>query len=446
MICFPLDNTGYEADALGAWCGTRTRGVFAADGHYTVTANGDMTITVSAGLAWLKAGNYWGVNAYEASPQLLTIATADGALSRIDAVCVRLDKNRNMGEIVVKQGAYNPQPPVIAAPVRNMDYDEIYVATIMVRAGATSILPTDITDQRLNETYCGIMRDGVTSIPTQQLYDAWWAWFNSLQIDAGQKVAVFSAWMSAFKVENEKELAAWLGNFKNTSQADFNGWFENLQNQLDENQAANLLNLIETHTGDNGIHVTPEDKEAWDGKMEPDGDSAENTVTFESGDVADPAVWADMELMQSGEKHGGLFRKMSLAVRNIRWLKKFTEKLNTDLSKAITTDTIEQQSVKHAETASSLDSNAGNAEQPVYFTDGKPRACNLNPLYYNRSNGALSTKVDGTEYAVPFSGGSNYKVTGLEISRSLSNGKRVLLVTWYADGSTYHNTITCDQD
>jgi hypothetical protein len=138
--------------------------------------------------------------------------------------------------------------------------------------------------------------------------------------------------MSAFKVENEKELAAWLGNFKNTSQADFNGWFENLQNQLDENQAANLLNLIETHTGDNGIHVTPEDKEAWDGKMEPDGDSAENTVTFESGDVADPAVWADMELMQSGEKHGGLFRKMSLAVRNIRWLKKFTEKLNTDLS------------------------------------------------------------------------------------------------------------------
>ncbi|MCI9152060.1 MAG: hypothetical protein HFI42_16645 [Lachnospiraceae bacterium] len=124
-------------------------------------------------------------------------------------------------------------------------------------------------------------------------------------------------------------------------------------------------------------------------------------------------------------------------------------KLNTDLSKAITTDTIGQQSVNYATSAGSaakLTSNAGNAEQPVYFTDGKPRACNLNPLYYNRSNGALSTKVDGTEYAVPFSGGSNYKVTGLEISRSLSNGKRVLLVTWYADGSTYHNTITCDQD
>ncbi len=399
MICFPLDNTGYEADALGAWCGTRTRGVFAADGHYSVTANGDMTITVSAGLAWLKAGNYWGVNAYEASPQLLTIATADGALSRIDAVCVRLDKNRNMGEIVVKQGAYNPQPPVIAAPVRNMDYDEIYVATIMVRAGATSILPTDITDQRLNETYCGIMRDGVTSIPTQQLYDAWWAWFNSLQIDAGQKVAVFSAWMSAFKVENEKELAAWLGNFKNTSQADFNGWFENLQNQLDENQAANLLNLIETHTGDNGIHVTPEDKEAWDGKMEPDGDSAENTVTFESGDVADPAVWADMELMQSGEKHGGLFRKMSLAVRNIRWLKKFTEKLNTDLSGKVSKSDVINNLIS-TDTDKPLSAAQGRALANGNANDSTARlALTKNVALINFSSSTIFTRF-GAQYIV----------------------------------------------
>lgn len=171
MICFPLDNTEYEASALGAWCGTRTRGVFAADGHYAVTSNGDMTVTVSPGLAWLKAGDYWGVNAYEISPQRLTIATADGALSRIDAICIRLDKNKNRGELVIKQGSYSPQPPTVAAPARNLDYDEIYVATIAVRAGATEITPADITDQRLNEAYCGVMRDGVTGIPTQQLQD-----------------------------------------------------------------------------------------------------------------------------------------------------------------------------------------------------------------------------------------------------------------------------------
>ena len=217
MICFPLDNEEYEADALGAWCGTRTRGVFAAADQFTVKANGDMTITVSPGLAWLKADTYWGVAAFERDPQVRTIDTADGTLTRIDAVCIRLDKNRNIGELVVKKGAYSPQPPTIAAPARNLDYDEIYVATVRVRAGTTVILDTDITDQRTEETYCGVMRDGVTGIPTQSLYDAWWAWFNGYQVD---------------------------------SEAEFNKWFQNLKNQLDDNQAANLQNQVDNIKND----------------------------------------------------------------------------------------------------------------------------------------------------------------------------------------------------
>jgi hypothetical protein len=169
MICFPLDNTEYGANALGAWCGTRTRGVFAAEEHYAVTANGDMTVTVSPGLAWLKADTYWGVNAFESSPQVLTLDTADGSLDRIDAVCLRLDKNQNLGEIVIKKGSYLQQPPVVVPPVRDLDYDEIYVATVLVRAGTTSVLTSDITDQRLNEDYCGLMRDGITRVRINEI-------------------------------------------------------------------------------------------------------------------------------------------------------------------------------------------------------------------------------------------------------------------------------------
>ena len=33
------------------------------------------------------------------------------------------------------------------------------------------ILQSDVTDLRLNETYCGIMRDGITGIPTAQLQE-----------------------------------------------------------------------------------------------------------------------------------------------------------------------------------------------------------------------------------------------------------------------------------
>ncbi len=159
MICFPLDNTDYMADALGAWFGTRTRGVFAADTHYAVTANGDMTVTLAPGIGWLKAEAFWGVCLHEINPTILAIATADGALTRYAAICLQLDKNANVAGVVVKYGPYGTNPALssLPAPVQNsLDYDEIYVAAIRIRAGATSILTTDITDLRLNEAYCGV--------------------------------------------------------------------------------------------------------------------------------------------------------------------------------------------------------------------------------------------------------------------------------------------------
>lgn len=262
MICFPLDNTEYEANALGAWCGTRTRGVFSADGHYAVTANGDMTVTVSPGLAWLKADTYWGVNAFESNSQVLALDTADGSLSRIDAVCVRLDKNQNFGEIVIKRGAYSPQPPTIAPPVRTLDYDEIYVATIMVRAGATSILTSDITDQRLNETYCGLMRDGVTGIPTQELYNQWASWMTNFTAEAqayygnyqtmvADRYAQFVSEIyvheqNAQQVYNAYE--AYMSAYEVDAQAEFEAWFETIRGILDDEVAGNLYNLIQALT------------------------------------------------------------------------------------------------------------------------------------------------------------------------------------------------------
>jgi hypothetical protein len=262
MICFPLDNTEYEANALGAWCGTRTRGVFSGDGHYAVSANGDMTITVSPGLAWLKADTYWGVNAFESNAQLLTVETADGSLTRIDAVCVRLDKNQNFGEIVIKRGSYSPQPPTIAPPVRTLDYDEIYVATITVRPGVTSILTSDITDQRLDETYCGLMRDGVTGIPTQQLYDQWASWMENFTAEAEAYYGNYQTMVAdrytqfvseiyvheqnAQQVYNAYE--QYMSAFEIDAVEQANALLEEIRGILDDEAAGNLLNLIQALT------------------------------------------------------------------------------------------------------------------------------------------------------------------------------------------------------
>lgn len=393
-----------------------------------VEAEEGMTLQVNEGYAFINGYAYrnWARSSIE-------IGKAGGTLNRIDRIVLRWDLALRDIYIDILKGEESAHP-YARELTRNAEIYELALADVYVGKGVAKILTENITDTRFNSSLCGIVKGTVEEIDASTLTAQFDSFFETYREKIVNDLENFMDMMDAYQGEEKEK---------------FEAWVESVKNILNESAAGQLLNRIEEHEKDRNIHVTDEKQEAWDGKMELDGDSVENTVTFESGDTEDPAVWADVGVMESGEKHGILFRKISFMARNSKFLKKMLEKLNTDLSKAITTDTIGQQSVNYATSAGSaakLTSNAGNAEQPVYFTDGKPRACNLNPLYYNRSNGALSTKVDGTEYAVPFSGGSNYKVTGLEISRSLSNGKRVLLVTWYADGSTYHNTITCDQD
>lgn len=171
MICFPLDNTPYEAKDMGTYLATRTRGVFSSDGNLAVTpGESGLSVSVSPGLAWLKWSDYWGTAALQAQAITLNLDTADGALKRIDAIVCRLDKVNNRAEIVVKKGAPS-SAPIVVPPVRDANYDELYIATVLIGAGVISISASAITDQRLNEEYCGLMRDGITGIPTAQLQE-----------------------------------------------------------------------------------------------------------------------------------------------------------------------------------------------------------------------------------------------------------------------------------
>ena len=169
MICFPLDDTEYEAKEMGAYLATRTRGVFSAEDNLRVSpGQSGLTVTVAPGLAWLKWSEWWGVAALQDTALTFTLDKADGALSRMDAIVARLDKVGNRAEIAVKKGSFSSSPTV-ADPVRDDSADEIYLATVLVEPGAVSLTAAAITDQRLNESYCGLMRDGVTGIPTAAL-------------------------------------------------------------------------------------------------------------------------------------------------------------------------------------------------------------------------------------------------------------------------------------
>lgn len=219
MICFPLDNTPYEAKDMGTYLATRTRGVFSAESNLTVTpGENGLSVSVSPGLAWLKWSDYWGTAALQEQALTLALDTADGALKRIDAIVCRLDKVNNRAEIVVKKGAPS-SAPIVVPPVRDANYDELYIATVLIGAGVISISASAITDQRLNEEYCGLMRDGVTGIPTA-----------SLHAQAQQILTELTDALNAQIVRQS---------------AEFDAWFDDLKGKLGEDPATALQQQVD---------------------------------------------------------------------------------------------------------------------------------------------------------------------------------------------------------
>lgn len=219
MICFPLDNTPYEAKDMGTYLATRTRGIFSSDGNLAVTpGESGLSVSVSPGLAWLKWSDYWGTAALQAQAITLNLDAADGALKRIDAIVCRLDKVNNRAEIVVKKGAPS-SAPIVVPPVRDANYDELYIATVLIGAGVISISASAITDQRLNEEYCGLMRDGVTGIPTA-----------SLHAQAQQILTELTDALNAQIVRQS---------------AEFDAWFEDLKGKLGEDPATALQQQVD---------------------------------------------------------------------------------------------------------------------------------------------------------------------------------------------------------
>ncbi len=184
---------------MGAYMATRSRGVFSADGNLAVAAGGGMTVTVSPGLAWLKRDDYWGVAVLQEDAATLALDRADGVQTRIDAIVCRLDKVANNAALTVKKGPLSavPTPPAIT---HDSSTDEICLATVTVAAGCVSISAADITDQRLNETLCGLMRDGVTGIPTA-----------ALQEQAGALIARLKAVIAGIEQGSEVMLRAVYG-------------------------------------------------------------------------------------------------------------------------------------------------------------------------------------------------------------------------------------------
>lgn len=157
------------AENVMKWLHGRSSGVFGADGNLSVTANGDMTVSVSDGVGWLandKADGtvFWNDTKEQTGSELqLTIPLPDAILPRIDRIVVSWDTvdYAEKPRIEVLKGTPNNAP---TAPelTNNTLKRQISLARIYVAVAASSISADNITDERLDPDVCGLVTDWVS--------------------------------------------------------------------------------------------------------------------------------------------------------------------------------------------------------------------------------------------------------------------------------------------
>ena len=168
IITYPLNGVVYSAEDVGIYLCTRTSGVYSKESNFAVSITGTRQITIAPGLAWINFDDFKGVAVCSREENILTVPDADNTLNRVDRVVLQFDTSENITAIKLKTGtpAVAAQPPDI---LQNHNRYELGLCTISVPAGSSAVTIADITDTRADEAVCGVMRDGVTGIPSAQL-------------------------------------------------------------------------------------------------------------------------------------------------------------------------------------------------------------------------------------------------------------------------------------
>ena len=171
IVLYPANGFDFDAADVAAYLAGRTSGVFSSAEDFPVTAAGGLKVTVGAGRGWVHPSRFTGYSITKREADTLTMPLADPSLSRIDRIVMRYDAGARAASLQVLQGTASSTPTAPAISRTELIYD-LCLAEITRPAGSTSITTGQITDTRLAEALCGIVRDGVTGIPTDELLAA----------------------------------------------------------------------------------------------------------------------------------------------------------------------------------------------------------------------------------------------------------------------------------
>lgn len=207
IVLYPANDCDFDAADVAAYLAGLTSGVFSSAEDFPVTAAGGLTVTVGAGRGWVHPSRFTGYSITKRESDTLTMPLADPSLPRIDRIIMRYDAGARAASLQVLQGTASSTPTAPAISRTELIYD-LCLAEITRPAGSTSITTGQITDTRLDEALCGIVRDSVTGIPTDELLAAARERINALEEKATSSAAAAKDSAEAAKSSETKSAAS----------------------------------------------------------------------------------------------------------------------------------------------------------------------------------------------------------------------------------------------
>lgn len=188
IVLYPANGFDFDAADVAAYLAGLTSGVFSGAEDFPVTAAGGLKVTVGAGRGWVHPSRFTGYSITKREADTLALPLADPSLPRIDRIVMRYDADARAASLQVLQGTASSTPTAPAISRTELIYD-LCLAEITRPAGSTAVTTGQITDTRLDEALCGIVRDGVTGIPTDELLAAAKERINALEEKATSSAA-----------------------------------------------------------------------------------------------------------------------------------------------------------------------------------------------------------------------------------------------------------------
>ena len=207
IVLYPANGYDFDAADVAAYLAGLTSGVFSGAEDFPVTAAGGLKVTVGAGRGWVHPSRFTGYSITKREADTLAMPLADPSLPRIDRIVMRYDAGARAASLQVLQGTASSTPTAPAISRTELIYD-LCLAEITRPAGSTSITTGQITDTRLDEALCGIVRDGVTGIPTDELLAAAKERIGALEEKATSSAAAAKDSAEAAKSSETKSAAS----------------------------------------------------------------------------------------------------------------------------------------------------------------------------------------------------------------------------------------------